>query len=209
MFSLQRLLGKNDVFLDLLERCAEEAQSTVKRLTTILRGEADLSKLDEFLKAERTERRLLEEIEENLVRTFVTGLEREDIEALSRGLFKLVKTTEKVAGRYRLVVDLVQGVDFRPQADLIDQAVAIVGEMIRDLRKLPPLERMKELNDRLEAIEDSADDVVDGLVRDLYHVDLPAGKFLARKDLFDLLEKLVDRCHDLGAVVTHIVLKST
>lgn len=209
MFSLQRLLGKDDVFLDLLEACAAEAQTSVKRLTAILRKEGGLGELDAFLGAERRERKLLSEIEEQLVRTFVTGLEREDIEALSRALYKLVKTTEKFAGRYRLVCDLVSGVDFTRQALLIEQAVGILGEMIRDLRKLPPLERMKELNDRLEATEDAADAVVDLLVRDLYHADLPSGKFLARKDLYDLLEKLVDRCRDVGAIVTHIVLKNS
>lgn len=209
MFSLQRLLGKDDLFLDLLEACAAEAETSVKRLTSILRGDRHVSDLDGFLASERRERKLLREIEENLVRTFITGLEREDIEALSRSLYKLVKTTEKFADRYRLVNDLVQGVDFTPQARHIEEAVAILAEMIRDLRKLPPLERVKELNDRLEATEDAADRVVDGLVRDLYHANLPPGKFLARKDLYDLLEKLVDRCRDVGAIVTHIVLKNS
>lgn len=209
MFSLQRLLSKDDVFLDLLEACAAEAQTSVKRLTAILRGSARLEGLDEFLAAERRERKLLKEIEEKLVNTFITGLEREDIEALSRALYKLVKTTEKFADRYRLVADLVQGVDFREQAGHLEDAVAVLGEMIRDLRKMPPLERVKELNNRLEATEDAADRVLDSLIRDLYHANLPSGQFLARKDLYDLLEKLIDRCHDVGAIVTHIVLKNS
>ncbi len=209
MFSLQRLLGRDDLFLDLLEACATEAQTSVNRLTAMLRSDATLDAVDQFLNSERKERELLNQIEENLVRTFVTGLEREDIEALSRALFKLVKTTKKFAQRYRLVGDLVKGINFTKQVEFVEQAVGILGEMIRDLRKLPPLERMKALNDRLELIEDSADEVVDGLVRELYHANLPAGQFLARKDLYDLLEKLVDRCRDVGAIVTHIVLKNS
>ncbi len=209
MFSLQRFLSKDDVFLDLLEACAREAQASVRRLTAILRGEAQLESLDEFLASERRERKLLKEIEERLVNTFITGLEREDIESLSRALYKLVKTTEKFADRYRLVSDLVQGVDFREQGRLIENAVGILGEMISHLRKMPPLEKMKELNDRLEATEDAGDRVLDELVRNLYHDNLPPGQFLARKDLYDLLEKLVDRAHDVGAIVTHIVLKNS
>ena len=209
MFSLQRFLGKDDVFLDLLEACAAEAQTSVRRLAEILKAGGKVNELEGFLGSERRERKLLKQIEEHLVRTFITGLDREDIEALSRALYKLVKTTEKFALRYRLVSDLVQGVDFSRQAQLIEQAVAILGEMIRDLRKLPPLERMKDLNDRLEATEDAADEVVDALVRDLYHANLAAGHFFARKDLYDLLEKLVDRCRDVGAIVTHIVLKNS
>jgi uncharacterized protein Yka (UPF0111/DUF47 family) len=209
MFSLQRLLGKDDVFLDLLEACASEAQASVRQLTTILREGGRVTDLETFVGSERRERKLLKEIEEHLVRTFITGLEREDIEALSRALHKLVKSTEKFALRYRLVADLVTGVDFSRQVQLIDQSVAILGEMIRDLRKLPPLERMKDLNDRLEAAEDEADRVVDSLVGELYHADLPQGQFYARKDLYDLLEKVIDRCREVGAIVTHVVLKNS
>ncbi|MCC6232257.1 MAG: DUF47 family protein [Verrucomicrobiales bacterium] len=209
MFSLQRLMGKDEIFLDLLEACAAEAQASVKRLTAVLTPGGRLGDLDVLLGKERLERKLLKQIEEALVRTFITGLEREDIEALARSLYKLVKTTEKFAQRYRLVGDLVQGVDFSQQAKLIEEAVGILGEMIRDLRKLPPLERVKELNDRLEATEDAADSVVDDLVRDLYHANLPPGQFLARKDLYDLLEKLVDRCRDVGAIFTHVVMKNS
>lgn len=181
MFSLQRFLGKDDVFLDLLEACAAEAQTSVRRLTAILQGGGKAEELEGFVGSERQERKYLKQIEEHLVRTFITGLDREDIEALSRALYKLVKTTEKFALRYRLVADLVQGVNFSPQAKLIEDAVGILGEMIRDLRKLPPLERMKDLNDRLEATEDAADGVVDALVRELYHANLTPGVFLRAK----------------------------
>jgi uncharacterized protein Yka (UPF0111/DUF47 family) len=32
---------------------------------------------------------------------------------------------------------------------------------------------------------------------------------LVLRDLYDLLEKIVDRCRDAGNVVTHIVLKNS
>jgi hypothetical protein len=168
-----------------------------------------MESLDVFLASERRERKLLKEIDERLVRTFVTELEREDIEALSRALYRLVKAMEKFAERYRVVNDLVQGVDFKEQGRLIDEAVRLSVEMIRHLRKMPPLETVKALNDKLEETEDAADRVLEDLIRDLYHDDLPAGKLVARKDLYDILEKLVDRSRDIGAIVTHIVLKNS
>jgi hypothetical protein len=202
-------LAKDAAFLELLETCAAEAQTSVGTLTGILRGKLGMESLDVFLASERRERKLLKEIDERLVRTFVTELEREDIEALSRALYRLVKAMEKFAERYRVVNDLVQGVDFKEQGRLIDEAVRLSVEMIRHLRKMPPLETVKALNDKLEETEDAADRVLEDLIRDLYHDDLPAGKLVARKDLYDILEKLVDRSRDIGAIVTHIVLKNS
>ena len=40
----------------------------------------------------RAEKRIADEISEALCKTFVTALEREDIEALSLGLYKIPKT---------------------------------------------------------------------------------------------------------------------
>jgi hypothetical protein len=47
------------------------------------------------------------------------------------------------------------------------------------------------------------------LLRDLY-----AGKFdplraMIIRDVYELMEKVVDRCHDTGNVVMHIVLKNS
>ena len=32
---------------------------------------------------------------------------------------------------------------------------------------------------------------------------------MAMKDVYELLEKVIDRCRDAGTVVTHIVLKNS
>ena len=32
---------------------------------------------------------------------------------------------------------------------------------------------------------------------------------MAMKDLYELLEKVIDRCRDAGIIVTHIVLKNS
>ncbi|MFN9284693.1 MAG: pit accessory protein, partial [Planctomyces sp.] len=42
-----------------------------------------------------------------------------------------------------------------------------------------------------------------------YQGQHPAHKTVLLKDLFDLLEKVIDRCRDAGNVVTHIVLKNS
>ena len=54
-----------------------------------------------------------------------------------------------------------------------------------------------------------ADKAVLELLRDVYQGQHPAHKTVLLKDLFDLLEKVIDRCRDAGNVVTHIVLKNS
>ena len=71
------------------------------------------------------------------------------------------------------------------------------------------LEEMKALNDRMQAIESEADRLILELYKDLFSETTNAVRLLLRKDLFELLEKAIDRCRDAGNVIYTIVLKNS
>ncbi|MFM8360489.1 MAG: pit accessory protein, partial [Verrucomicrobiota bacterium] len=101
MFSLQRLVGGDEIFFDLLERSAGEARESVQVLIKLLNAPS-ASSLDDFALLRKKDKRITEEISERLTTTFVTPLEREDIEALSVALYKIPKTLEKFGERLLL-----------------------------------------------------------------------------------------------------------
>ena len=68
---------------------------------------------------------------------------------------------------------------------------------------------MKALNDRMQAVESEADRLILGLYRELFDNEQNASRLILRKDLFELLEKAIDRCRDAGNVIYAIVLKNT
>src|SRR6185295_1752808 len=87
MFSLQKLLGKDDLFFDLLEASADAARQSIVALQHILKDPAP--KLDGFATARREDKRITTEISAKLAQTYVTQLEREDIEELANKLYKI------------------------------------------------------------------------------------------------------------------------
>jgi uncharacterized protein len=209
MFSLQSFFGKGDKFFALLEAAAEEARASVQALIRTVRHPEQSLSLDEFILARRKEKRIAEQIGEELVSTFVTGLEREDIEALSTALYKIPKTVEKFAERFLVCAKGLAGTDFGAQATLLEKATDTLLSMVKKLGKQPSLEEMKELNDRLQLIEGDADKLMLDLLRDLYSGKHDPLRVLILKDLYELLEKVVDRCRDAGNVAFHIVLKNS
>ena len=102
MHFLKKLIGKNDVFFDLLEAGAEEAKVSVDLFSQFLR-QIDEGKqpagLDDFIQARRKEKRIRHMMTEELSRTFVTPLDREDLEALSVALYRIPKQVEKIVER--------------------------------------------------------------------------------------------------------------
>jgi uncharacterized protein len=209
MFSLQKLLGKEDKFFDLLEASAREAQKSAQALTKFLQNPSQAHTLDDFIVSRRAEKRIADQISEALCTTFVTALEREDIEALSLALYKIPKTVEKIAERVMIAPQLMTGVNMGRQVSSLERATNTVLLMIQELRQGQHLERIREHNDALQVIEGEADKLVLELLRDLYNGDHPPTRVVYLKDLFELLEKVVDRCRDAGNVINHIVLKNS
>ncbi len=207
MFSLQKLLGKDDPFFGLLEESAKESQNSVQALRRILQNPSITPTLDEFIASRRHEKEIAGEIRSLLVNTFVTALEREDIEELSHSLYKIPKTIEKFAERYILCAPRLRDVDFSKQLDMLDEVTGTLFRMVQGLRKKSDLEGLKDLNGTLQRIEGDADKMMLEVLRELYSGKHDAIKAVILKDLYELLEKVFDRSRDAGNVVFHIVLK--
>jgi uncharacterized protein Yka (UPF0111/DUF47 family) len=88
-------------------------------------------------------------------------------------------------------------------------AVDIVVTMVAELRRKMHLEKMKEHNAKLQQVEGDADKYILALLKDLYQGKHDPLRVIMLRDLYDLLEKVVDRCRDAGNVLSHIVLKYT
>src|SRR3954452_5122900 len=109
MFSLQKVLGNDDRFFKLMEGSAEEARASVLCLVRLLKYPEKSHSLDPFAEIRRKDKRITQELSEHLCKTFVTPLEREDIEALSNALYKIPKTAEKFGERFLLAPQHLEG----------------------------------------------------------------------------------------------------
>ncbi len=171
MISIGRFLGHDQKFYDLLEASAQQADTSVHHLVDLL---AKIDKKDsvrdlaEFAESRREDKRITQELTEELTKTFITPLEREDIQALAASLYKIPKTVEKIGERMLICPQDLPTPSFARQVQLLDQAAEAVLAMVKQLRK---------------------------------------GIFL--RDLYELLEKVIDRCRDAGNVILQVVLKNT
>ena len=209
MFSLQTIFGKGDKFYGLLEASAESASSSARALIELLNTPASQLSLEKFKAARRREKDLYAQINAELVNTFVTVLEREDIEALSSGLYKIPKVVEKFAERYTLALARIGDVDFTSRAAMLEQACEVLEQMVGLLHNGMDLKKIKKLNDQLQTIEGEADRLILESYRDAYANESDPIRYLVKKDLFEILEKAIDRCRDAGNVIYHIALKNS
>ena len=208
MFSLQTIFGSGKQFYVLLDDAAQAAHDSAKALHTMMREGESQPALDAFKLARLRGRAVSEKIGQAMVDTFITPIEREDIEALGSALYKIPKQIEKFADRYSLAVKHLDQIDFAPRAAMLEQAAGVVVEMVADLRNMN-LDRMTALNEKLRALENEADRLMLELYRDIYSGRLDHLQMFLLKEFFEILEKAIDRCREAGVVVYQIVLKNS
>ena len=208
MATLQQLLGKDDRFFELLEASAHEGRQSVGALIRLVQNPSQVPNLDEFVVSRRNCKAITTEMDQELCTNFVTALEREDVEALSASLYRIPKSMEKIAERIQLVPSLLQGVDLSSQAKILEQAVVAVLQMIKAVRQGAKWTSVKEQNNALQVLEGDADKIVLKLLKDIYTCQHDAGRVVFLKDIYEMLEKAIDRCRDAGNILCGVVLKN-
>ncbi len=209
MFSLQTIFGKGDKFYGLLEQSAATARESAQAMHDLLTKPDQGAVMASFAATRAREKELAAQISEGLVNTFVTALDREDIEALNSSLYKIPKTIEKFAERYEIVATRLAGVDFAQRAMVLLHSSEVVVEMVHELRRGLRIDRVKKLQDRLQALESEGDRMLLAPYRTLYVEGNDAMRAMLAKDLFELIEKAIDKCRDVGNIVYSIVLKNS
>ena len=207
----KRLFGRDSKFYDLLEASADEAKNSAHILSALMPKLGDERAVQETLEllaqSRRKHKRLTQEITTQLCRTFVTPLEREDIEALSNALSRVPKTMEKIGERLLICPLNNHAESMIKQVAMLEQATATVAVMVKSLRKNPHVEEIEDEYGQLQALEGDADRFMIALLRELFEGQAEAKDVVFLKDMYELLEKAIDRCRDAGNVVFQVVLK--
>lgn len=145
-------------------------------------------------------------------RTFQAPIDREDILRLAHDLddvVDLIEDTAKTIERYRLSAfaedmrSMVEAVV--ESADLLKQVMPFLDSITRDHKKI------FALCERIGNVEQRADESFDaGLTRiraELGSGTLDAIAYLDRKELYELIERVVDKCDDVANVVQTVTAK--
>lgn len=211
MSVLRRLFGRDENFFQLLEQSAAEARASAVTLVRVVE-QLGFGSIDEILadlaQTRRKHKRISQEITEELCRNFVTPLEREDIEALSAALYKISKNVEKIGERLTIAPPAADMGSIKRQISILEQASAVLVQMVGELRSGRHGAQINDSYERLQALEGDGDRVMNDLLRDLYRGEVDARIVVFWKDIYELLEKGIDRCRDAGFVIFHVVLKN-
>ena len=208
---LSRLLPHEDKFFRLLESLSACAQTSAQHLKTFVESN-DKTERERAAQAIRGSKAAAKtasgEITKQLCLTYITPFDREDIQAISSDLQSITKMIDKVCQRLTLHNLASEKGDFPRQIDLIVQEAAAMKDMVRELTA--GKHSGKQVMDKaavLRELENKGDVLLVELMANLFKEQRDVRDLILRKDVYDMLEKVIDRFRDVAGVALQIVLK--
>jgi len=95
-------------------------------------------------------------------------LAKAETDALSRAIAAVPVAAAKLALRFALIADGASGADFSAPLDSIEELTEIVLEAVRQLQRFESLGRIRELDERLQAVADRTGALIQGIVNGAY-----------------------------------------
>lgn len=206
--SFPSLLPRQDHFLDMLEQLAHAVCACPTYLKTYLQATDPATRKragESLLEARLASKDMAAQITTALCKSYVTPFDRDDIQDFATALYRIPKIMEKI--KERMDLHMLEGGDYGGQIDVIMEEAKAMEDLVKDLVRKPDSRRIQDKVKILYDLEATGDKILGQLLANLFNKYTEARDLILRKDIYDMLEKVIDRYRDAAGVALQIVLK--
>ena len=209
----QAIMPKEDKFFDLFEQHAKLVVAGAEALRGLLQGGEQVEHYRKIILARENEAdEVTRQVLTAVRRTFITPFDRSDIQRLIGSLDDAIDQMNKTAK----TITLFEVRSFEPQMQQIGEhsfaAATLVAEAMPLLRNIGKnAGQLNTLTERIIRIEERADELHDEGRKELFLANRgpePGGamKFAVCTEIYDHLEKVVDRFEDVANEINSLVI---
>jgi predicted phosphate transport protein (TIGR00153 family) len=204
------LMPKEERFFELFTRHAQVTLTGAEALRGLLQGGDDVLRLcKEISERENEADEITREVLTALRRSFITPLDRGDIKDLITSMDDAIDQMNKTAK----VITLFELSRFeepmREMGEIIVRAAKLSMEAVPLLGAIgKQASRLNALTEEIIRIEERADQLHDQGRKELYSNQTNAFAFMIGTEVYDHLEKVVDRFEDVANEISAIVIEN-
>ena len=203
-------MPKNKVFYELFEKVAGNAAKMGTMLRDIV-AQPDFDKraslISQVEDLEHANDELTHSIFTELGRNFITPFDREDIHYLASSLDDIADFIYASAKKINFYCVNPNDMGMQKMSELIEQSAQQVLIAVRELRDMKNMRNITEALVKINSIENQADDIFDMSIEKLFDSEPDAKEVIKKREIYQVMEIVTDKCEDASNVIESIIIK--
>lgn len=207
---IQLFTPKDRVFYSLFEQVADGVARMGKLMKEVV-AEPDFDRraavISQVEDQEHVNDDLTHRIFTELGRNFITPFDREDIHYLASSLDDICDYIYATAKKINFYKVNPNDTGIQKMADLIEQGATQIQIAVRELRNMRDMRKITDALVKVNSIENQADDIFDLSIERLFETEPDAKEVIKKREIYQVMEIVTDKCEDAANVIESIIIK--
>ena len=203
-------MPKDRIFYSLFEEVAGGVVNMGRLLKTVV-SEPDIDKraalVSQVEEQEHVNDDLTHRVFTELGRNFITPFDREDIHYLASALDDICDYIYSTAKKINFYKVNPNDTGIQKLADLIVEGTIQIGLAVSELRNMRDMRKITDALVKINSIENQADDVFDMSIDRLFENEPDAKEVIKKREIYQVMETVTDKCEDAANVIETIIIK--
>lgn len=207
---LKIFLPKDRVFYQLFENVSELLVKMSLKLKDVV-NEPDFEQRAKLIKEvedfEHINDDYTHQIFTELGRNFITPFDREDIHYLATSLDDIADYMYSCAKKINFYRVDPNDIGIQKMAELIHQGCTQVHKAVTELRNMKNMRQITDALVAINSIENQGDDIFDMSIERLFATEPDAKEVIKKREIYQIMEVVTDKCEDAANVIESIIVK--
>ena len=200
---------EDKMFFTYFQESAEICLKTAKLYDEIMHNHLNDEYKEKALKYKRKGKLSYKACLKQLNKSFITPIEREDIQTIAVQLNKITKKIVKACLNLEVYRLNNYTEEMKEQALTLVQATEKLGEIIKQFKKVSDVEEITELNIEMKEIESHGDEIHRRAMGNLFSGQYEALDVIKLRDMYKEIENAFDACFYVSDTILNVVLKQS
>jgi uncharacterized protein len=207
---LKIFLPKDRVFFQLFESVVDVLVKMGEKLKEVV-NESDFDTRAKLIKEledmEHENDDFTHQIFTELGKNFITPFDREDIHYLASALDDIADYIYAAAKKINFYRVNPNDTGIQKMADIIGQGCVAVHNAVTELRNMKNMRQITDALVAINSIENQGDDIFDMSIEKLFAEEMDAKEVIKKREIYQVMEIVTDKCEDAANVIESIIVK--
>lgn len=203
-----RVTRKEEIFFDMFETTADLACSAAVKLNDLIINFTDVDKkIDAIQAIEHSCDISIHDIVQQLNKSFITPIDREDINEIAKVLDNITDAIEDTAHRFRMFDIKSIREDAKKLSELIVVCTSELKNVMTELKHMKTSKLLCQHIIEVNRIENEGDLLYRTAMASLFTSGMDPLEIIKWKEIYEFLENSLDACEDVANIVEGVVMK--